>query len=175
MAAHGNDKVAQPKTLLSLPAELRLQILDYVLADLPLNPDGELEGEEFGWLPPPVLQTCHTLRREGLEGFMRERVYFGLIDYSPYQPSFAAHRDWMKTVTTYYSIPTRQRVEVSIWEPFDDDEGIASINLWTWLKDFYVNDQTAIFAKEDFHDDTMRGRHIQIMTSSEEAYGATEQ
>jgi hypothetical protein len=89
------------------------------------------------------------------------------MHFDPYRNSMVAHHGWVTAVTSYYGISTRPHVEIG-WNALGRDEGeVAVANLWKWLEDFYLNDQVAVFAQDNFCDDAIRSHHIELRTIPE--------
>ena len=141
--------------LLNLPAELRLQILEEVLTNAGCT-GTLLDGAHGGFLPPPLLRTCHAFRRDGLKIITEDTDFnFEIDDYDP--TDLIRFDAWQHDVYPYYGISVDcQMVLHSVHLPNDLDR--ARDCLWIWLEEFYQKDLHFTFLQKDFVLEKMR-RH----------------
>ena len=181
--ATGCQSPSRPGTesrLLQVPTELRLKIIEFALDELPRVNDpwsddkpGWIQADRGGWVPPPLLQTCHTLRSEGLELFTRLKLKFrvDIVDYNV--TLLISIHNWRESVLPYYKIPVDRHmiryIRLADYAVVGDGSHPQHVedNLWQWLEAFYLHDAPGLFLKRNV-DKTKFRRHVLIHDESEE-------
>jgi hypothetical protein len=135
--------MAAQSRLLELPVELRLIILDYVLAELP-HQDGILNGNLRGWLPPPALQTCHELRADGVRSLAKLPIHFEIRQYDV--AKIILWCNWFNMTSMYHGHPpVAYNINFHLTTNGDNSEE----DLTGWLKHFYLNNFKGVSHETD--------------------------
>lgn len=150
LASHPNGH----PTLLTLPLELRQQILKLVLDECPtLEFDGVvfIAGTTSVWLPPPILQTCQQLRLDGMKLLFSVPVCFTMPNLHAAQ--LINYHAWFIMMRSHYSeqqnSPFIRKRTIGVLEPQISDRSEAKKNLWQWLHAFYEEEVPGYFWVSD--------------------------
>lgn len=119
-------------------------ILQILCDVIPRRNDGDLNGNDGHWLPPPVMQTCRQLRSDGLSIFVTLHPVFTIADFAT---SLVSSREkWAGMIYAYYGLKVVGSSMV-IRSPTSMD--IALPNLEIWLQDFYVSGLPGLLLEKD--------------------------
>lgn len=150
LASHPNGH----PTLLTLPLELRLEILQLVLSERSTCKYSGvlyLDGSTNAWLPPPILQTCRRLRLDGMIPLLSLPIHFKISNL--HAARLINYHAWLALMRSYYPDekdalfgPNRK---ARIWLPEISDRSAASNNLWQWLHAFYKEAAPGYFLASD--------------------------
>ena len=150
------------KTLISLPAELRYMIMEYVLEDFVRNSgDGKFITR---WHIPGALQACQTLRQDGVSLLLKMHLAFEIRMLDPTE-YFKMVR-WARILVKIYRLEDVRLPEdhVNLMGSFKgqvDRKHVATCrkNLFRWLKAFYAGDFPGLLLEERFPE---RHSHVRI-------------
>ena len=141
------------KSLLDLPPEIRLEILDIIFFNFRLEAIGAttwLMSDTTPWRSQPILHTCHALRAEGLHMWFRHEssVHFRIQKFDC--TAMVRHRAWHDEVRRYYGIAEKQIMFYVAWGVEREDVAVARENLWDWLGEYYVRDLPSTFMEKEY-------------------------
>lgn len=140
--------VVSPSHLLGLPTELRVMILKLLCDTIPRN-DGCLRGSDGHWLPPPIMQTCHQLRIDGLPIFIKLEPLFTIVDFA--MDVVCLREQWCRMIESYYDLNcTAVGSTILVLRPSSME--LALPNLEAWLREFYLNNMPGLLLRNDFPD-----------------------
>lgn len=123
-------------------------VLDYIFDDFPRRVDGAVVGEAGAWLPPPVLQTCHQIRAEGLRVFLTMNITFNINDYNIALMQQSDH--WHAQLVKFYDLEVERRIGPAVIADVVTSAKNQS-DLWDWLKQFYLHDFIGVFMDQDVY------------------------
>lgn len=149
---HNEAMMIQKSFLLSIPLELRFRILQEVFDQATHPCCKTLHLDNRGWCPPPILQTCHQLRREGLPAWFSMEGSFDCHDLNVV--GLIARDRWAFDLQEHYQIDIASRVfpNIHINKKPTNNEAVIS-NLKSWLHYFYWSGRFGVFLDSDVDDD----------------------
>lgn len=164
IAAIGAFAASHPNghpTLLALPLELRLQIIEFTFTELAIdsrNNRPALAGHQKAWIPPPILRSCRQLRLDGMKSFLAIDLVFELRNFDAKQ--MLAHYEWETMMQRHY--PTSKllhecEARTSIRPIAITDVSAAKDNIWVWIEAFFCNRAPGYFRQQD--DDASRSQN----------------
>lgn len=146
------------KGLPSLPTELLLQILDLIFEDAPRNTYTRDLGYRGDWKPLPILQVCQSVRKVGLEEFLKYTICFSIHDYD--MDRVIRFCSWRSEVMNDYFIKYYAPPYVCIGGTNMRDKRLES-RLWHWIEEFWASDLPIMFMEKDY-DETTMGNHTKV-------------
>lgn len=151
------DKTTQ-KGLPSLPTALLLRMLELIFENAPRNTYTRDLGYRGDWKPMPILQVCHSIRKVGLEEFLKYTICFSIHDYNTER--VVKFCNWRNDVMNDYSIKYYAPPFVCIGHTNMLNEKL-DFWLWHWLEEFWAGDLPVMFMNSDY-DETTMGNHTSI-------------
>lgn len=145
-------------SLLSLPMELRVMIIDSVFAQSATIIRGDstrLDGARRHWVPPPILRTCRQLRFDGLPAFREKAVHFDMLNFDV--KDLLAYYAWLTMVRKAYPKNARfskKKTNTFIKLRTTANDAAAQRNLWLWIEAYFQGDAPGYFVDKTDKDRT---------------------